>query len=188
MIGFTRVASTGGGGGGGGGTVSLVDISSTTPVYNSNIAFGQGGSRVASLLTTVQDLTDLFSVANEGWQGRDVAFYDNENLIGAYAGFSSSTPISADYAILLLMRYEAQNKTLIATVQYLNGNNEWVDIQDFNITPSINYPLNLCKVDLPSNVYGVRFIHYKGENKTGGNNICYGGMLLFSGADISGVL
>lgn len=173
-------------GGGGGGeqvvvTPALItDVSGFTKVYDtsSSVDFGSRGSRVSSAL----DITDadvLTSYMMNGWNDSHGCFYDSENKIGAYAGYDFGEEINIDKVDFWLGKYSGQNKTLYATVQYLDNSNNWNDLVDVGISSTIGYPLNVFSVYFDRKCYGIRWIHKNGDTKTSGNNIVFFGMTMY---------
>lgn len=158
----------------------ITDISGFTKITNTSLAYGSTGMKVISNLSIVDENTIYAHMAN-GWSDSNSAFYESENLIGAYGGYEFNEKISSLSKVKFWFgRYSGQNKTLIATVQYLDGDGNWQDIDDVDITTSIPYPINTVEVTINQpNCYGIRWIHKKGENKTSGNNICFFGMALY---------
>ena len=156
-----------------------VEQASLTRLYSTSIPYGSYGNKVAATLA-LTDETTIASHMASGWNGAYACYYDSEYQIGAYAGYSSSTPIPIDAVRLYLGRYSGQNITLTATVEYLDGDGNWNEVADLSITTSLSYPTNYFDVTLPNDaeIYGVRWIHKKTPNKSPNNNITFFGMLL----------
>ena len=147
-------------------------------VVNPNVPFGVYGQCVIANLI-IQDETVLNSRMTS-WDSKYAAYYDLENQIGAYGGYTWETPTTYSSVKLWVGKYEYQNKTLTITVQTCDENGNWTDVEDFDISPTTPYPLNVFECTLPNTpIYGVRWIHDKGGYKEGGNNICFFGMVLY---------
>lgn len=147
-------------------------------IVDASIPYGGYGQKVIANLL-IQDETALNSHMTS-WDSIYSTYYEYENQIGAYGGYTWATPITYSSVKLWVGRFEGQNKTLTITVQTCDENGDWTDIEDFDITPSTPYPLNVFECTLPSTpIYGVRWIHKKGSYKDGGNNICFFGMKLY---------
>lgn len=158
----------------------ITDISGFTKLYDtsSEVNYGSLGSRVSDALGLTNEGT-IASYMAEGWNSLHACFYDSENKIGAYAGYNFGKEIYIDKIDLYIGKYINQNKTLLATIQWLDSSNNWNDLQDLSVSGDIPYPLNYFSVHLGLKCYGVRWIHKNGEYKTSGNNIVFFGMLLF---------
>ena len=158
----------------------ITNISGFTKIANTSLAYGSMGTKVISNLG-ITDENIIYSNMGNGWSDSNSAFYNAENLIGAYGGYEFNEKISSLSKVKLwLGRYSGQNKTLTVTIQYLDDNGIWQDIEDVDITNYISYPINMVKIAINQpNCYGIRWIHKKGENKTSDNNICFFGMTLY---------
>lgn len=164
------------------GQEQITDISGFTKLYSTdrNIAYGSTGTKVSAAL----DLTDESTITlnmNDGWSALTSCYYDSENHVGAYGGYSFGEELFIAKTKFWLGRYSEQNKTLTATIQYLDSNGDWHDVATVDITTDLPYPLNIFEVNINNYVYGVRWIH-KTVNKTSGNNICFFGMTLYEGS------
>lgn len=159
---------------------SILEVDSFTKLYSTSIPFGTNGSSVAARLA-INDETSHRNLQAGGWNASGMAYYDSENQIGAYAGYSFGGPLSLSKVKLWLGRYSGQNATLYATVQYLDSNDAWHDVETLSISPSISYPSCIFEVGLDPSVpmYGVRWIHKDSPNKSGGNNITFAGMTVY---------
>lgn len=179
--------------GGGGETVivtpkPILDVSGFTKLYSTseNENYGSLGTRVSDALDNT-DITTLTAYMSDGWQNSHSCFYDSENKIGAYAGYNFGREIDIDKVSFWLGRYAGQNKSLYATVQWLDSSNVWHDVEDLDVSTSLSYPTNIFTVYLNRKCYGVRWLHKNGENKTSGNNICFFGMLMYEYVDITNI-
>ena len=164
------------------GQEQITDISGFTKLYSTdrNIAYGSTGEKVNTALGLTDEST-ITSKMNEGWQSSASCYYDSENHVGAYGGYNFGEELFIGKTKFWLGRYSEQNKTLTATIQYLDSNGDWHDVATVDITTDLPYPLNIFEVNINNYVYGVRWIH-KTVNKTGGNNICFFGMTLYEGS------
>ena len=115
-----------------------------------------------------------------GWEGTGSAYYDSEYQIGAFAGYDFGDGLTVSKAKFWLGRYSGQNITLIATVEYKDGNGNWQEAKDLQITTSISYPRNVFTVELNvERIWGLRWIHKKTPQKSPSNNITFFGMTLY---------
>ncbi len=155
-----------------------LDIDDFTPVYDPAIPFGHSGTRVAEVLST-NDEDQINAWMRWGWSAYS-ATYDAEGVSGAYAGYSWDGAKYLAKAKLWLGRYIDQNKTLYATLQYLDDVGVWHDIQDLAISIEIPYPINIFDImlDASTPMYGLRWIH-KQPLKTQVNTITFFGMTLY---------
>lgn len=158
----------------------ITDVSSFTLLYNSNINYGNRGQKVAARLA-ITDESAHSTLQAQGWNASGMSYYDSENQKGAYAGYDFGQAILITKAKFWLNRFSGQNKTLIATIEYLDGNGSWNEIQDLEITTSLSYPSNIFEVDVNRNIYGIRWIHKKEPNKSPNNNITFAGMSVYRG-------
>ena len=158
----------------------ILAVDSFTKLYSTSIPYGTYGSSVAARLA-INNETSHSNLQAGGWNASGMAYYDSENQIGAYAGYSFGEPLSLSKIKLWLGRYIGQNNTLYATVQYLDSNNAWHDVETLSISSSISYLSCIFEVNLDPSVpmYGVRWIHKDPPNKTGGNNITFAGMTVY---------
>ena len=155
----------------------ITDISDFTKLYSTSIPYGNYGSKVNANLS-LTDATTIETNMGHGWQDSNSAYYDQENKIGAYGGYEFNKTIYIEKVELYIGRYSGQNANLIVTLQkYVNG--AWVDVTDFTVATNLAYPTNKFSYEEIGNADGIRFYHYKTPNKTGGNNICFFGMLLY---------
>ena len=162
-------------------TVAVPPTFMLTPsVVNAAANFGSHGGKVAENLTITDEET-LNTRMSGGWDSQYAATYDMEYQIGAYGGYKWDTPFVLSSAKFWIGKYVQQNQTLIITVQVRNANDEWVDVQDFNVSADIPYPVNVFECQLPSTpIYGVRWIHKKEPQKTSANTITFFGMKLYT--------
>ena len=113
-------------------------------------------------------------------------YYQTENQIGACREIVSDSPIDIDTVRIYLGRYSGNNKDLTVTIEYLNDEDEWVEIQDVEILQTIPYPINYFEVSMPqsTDIYGIRWIHKKEPQKTQNNNICFFGFVLYKDGSV----
>ena len=166
--------------GGGGPSQNITDISTFTKIYDTANSYGSSGTKISSAL----DRTNEFNIAimmNSGWNASGSSYYDSENHIGAYGGYEFNAPLRLDSVRIYMGRYSGQNANLVMTAQYLDSNNNWIDIDDYDISTTLAYPINCFDVPLSNlgEIYGVRWIHKKEPNKTNGNNMIFFDMLLY---------
>lgn len=171
--------SSGGGSGGGG---QIIDLSSFTKIYDNTIPFGNYGAKIDTILGYTNEIIIALNM-QAGWDSAKSSFYDSENQIGAYGGYDFNSALKLDRARFYLGRYSGQNLDLTVTVQYLDSGNTWHDVEDLNVSTTIDYPINSFDVDLSNlgEIYGLRWIHYKNPEKSPSNNICFFGMLMYKG-------
>lgn len=180
---------------GGGGSVNLytnsryyasdtqiTNISGYTKLYDdtATVDYGQRGTKVDAALA-LTDESVITGYMNNGWQDSHSAYYDSESKLNAYAGYNFGSAQFITKVKIWLGRYSAQNNNLIATVQWLDSNGNWNDIEDIIVSTSLSYPLNIFEVSVNREVYGIRWIHKKEPYKTGGNNMSFFGMTLYEG-------
>lgn len=160
----------------------ITDISGFTKIYDTSIKFGSNGSKVDTALG-ITDESTLDDNMNGGWSASTACVYDAENLIGAYAGYEFGEALHLVTAKFWIGRYAGQNKTLTATVQYLDGNGDWNDIEDLEVTTGLSYPQNVFAVVLNASIdmYGLRWIHKKSPAKSSSNNLTFFGMTMYEG-------
>lgn len=152
-----------------------LDLLKKNDIHNSSVNYGNSIHR--NLFRTVD--YSCAGLMSQGWESGE--YYNAESLIGAYEGFEFDSPHSIDTVRFYLGRYSGQNKTLIATAEYKNSLGEWVEFGDMDITTGLSYPVNYFDMPVPvSEVYGIRWIHKKGEVKSGGNNLTYFGMEFYA--------
>lgn len=160
----------------------ISDVSSFTKLYSQagNQSYGNYGAKVNARLA-ITDESNHTSLMQQGWNASGAAYYDSENKIGAYAGYSFGDALRLTKIKLWLGRYSGQNNNLIATVEYMDANDEWHEVEDLTIATNLPYPLNVFEVTLDNTIdmYGIRWIHKKTPQKTGGNNICFFGMTMY---------
>lgn len=159
----------------------ITDVSGFTLLYNSSISFGNNGQKVAARLA-ITDESEHSALQSGGWSANGMAYYDSEYLIGAYGGYDFGEAIFIQKAKFWLNRYSGQNLTLIATVEYLDENENWNEIEDLDITAIMSYPSYVFEVPVNRSVYGIRWIHKKTPNKSPGNNITFAGMSVYRGS------
>ena len=174
--------SDGSGGGDSGGELidPIIDISSFTNVYDTQNSYGNSGVKINEALSVTNEVVMAIRM-NGGWDASGSCYYNAENKIGAYGGYEFNEAIKLSFARFYIGRYSGQNKTVIITIQYLNENDEWTDVEDLNISTSIPYPINYFDVSLDNlgKIYGIRWIHKKEPVKTSGNNAIFFGMILY---------
>lgn len=156
----------------------ITDISNFTKIFSTTLAFGSLGTKVDARLS-VTDESAIASLQSSGWNASGMAFYDSENIKGAYGGYVFGESIFISKVKLWLGRYSSQNKTLVVTVEYMDSNNQWVPIKNLNISQSLPYPSNVFTVELNRPVYGVRWIHSEDPLKSSSNNITFAGMSIY---------
>lgn len=161
------------------GDTQITDISNFTRLYSTTIPFGRSGTRVNSALL----LTDESVIASNqivGWDGSNNAFYDSENQIGAYGGYNFGEVLYITKVKLWLGRYSAQNLNLNVSVEYLDQDDTWTELESLVISTTLPYPSNVFTVYVNRNIKGIRWIHKNLPNKSGGNNIVFSGMTLYA--------
>lgn len=158
----------------------ITDVSGFTLLYDTSIRFGNYGQKVATRLA-ITDESAHSTLQAGGWSANGMAYYDAENLLGAYGGYDFGEPINIQRAKFWLNRYSGQNKTLIATVEYLDENGNWNEIQDLEITSNMIYPSYIFEVTVNRSAYGIRWIHKKSPSKSSNNNITFAGMSVYRG-------
>ena len=163
----------------------ITDVSGFTKTYStsSDISYGSLGTKVSNALE-ITDADVLSAYMLGGWNESHACYYDAENKIGAYAGYDFGEEIHIERVKFWLGRYSGQNKTLYATVQWLDSLGNWNDFIDLEITSTIAYPINIFSIYLNKKCYGVRWIHKNGEEENSGNNIVFFGMILYRYVDI----
>lgn len=180
-------------GGGGGGDCSIVKssteqlLSVVDASYRQN--FIRGGSSSYKNLSSVENnyyVADCENLMAQGWGYGE--YYTSENQIGVYRGLEYSIPMDIDKARFYIGKYEQQNLNLTVTFEYKDANDNWIEISDATIGPSTSYPINYFDITMPSNtnIYGVRWIHKKGNNKSNANNIVFFGIVLFKNNIVAG--
>lgn len=173
--------------GGGGGGAQIVDFSSFTKLYDDTIPFGNNGAKIDTALGFTNEVLIALNM-QAGWNAPTSAYYDSENQIGAYGGYNFNSAIELDHIRVYMGRYSGQNLDLVVTVQYLDNDGVWHDVEDMNISTSINYPI--CSFDISfsglGKVHGVRWYHYKNPQKSPSNNICFFGMLMYKAGNGGG--
>lgn len=163
----------------------ITDVTGFTNVYNTSVPYGSNGDRVNTALGITDELT-IINNMRKGWSDSTSAYYDSENQIDAYGGYDFDEEINIAFVRFYLGRFELQNTTLTATVQWLDSNDNWNDLTDIEITTTLPYPVNYFDVEVNKKCYGVRWVHKKTPNKTSGNNICFFGMSLYKEVGSSG--
>lgn len=159
---------------------SQYDTSSSAKIYSTSIPYGSYGSKVSSRLADT-DETSISSVQATGWNDANMCYYDSENQIGAYAGYTFEDPVKVTRVKFWLNRYSGQNKTLPVKIQWMDASNDWHTIETVNITTNMDYPSYIFEIDyssVESDIYGVRWFHDT-EMKTGGNNVTFAGMTVY---------
>lgn len=155
-----------------------IDVTGLTKIYDSTKPFGNYGSR----LETILDRTDAAAISTymaEGWDSTHGATYDTENQTGAYAGYTWSTAKHLQGARFWLGRYSGQITALNATIQYLDSNGIWQDIETYAVATNISYPVNIVNVALDDSIdmYGLRWIHLS-PTKVSMSTITFFGMTM----------
>ena len=161
----------------------ITDVTSFTKVYRTDLSYGQNGAKVSANL----DLTDetiITSNMSGGWAASNAAYYEVENLRGAYAGYNFGEEIFINKVKIWLGKYSQQNATLCITVEYLNNLGSWVKIQDLNVSSSISYPLNIFTVPIYKPICGIRWIHTLYPDKYSGNNVVFFGLTIYKGMNL----
>lgn len=163
-----------------GANVLITDVSEFTKLYSTSIPYGEHGAKVGARLA-VTDESAISNLMTDGWSANGASYYDEENQTGAYAGYDFGMAIRVSKVKFWIGRYSYQNITLIATVQYLDANGDWNDVEDLSVTGALPYPTNVFEVEIDAgtDIYGIRWIHKKGPAKSGGNNICFFGMTVY---------
>lgn len=161
------------------GDTQITDISDFTRLYSTTIPFGSSGTRVNSALL-LTDESVIASNQSAGWNGSNNAFYDSENKIGAYGGYNFGEQIYITKVKLWLGRYSGQNINLNVSIEYLDQDDVWTEIESLVIATNLPYPSNVFTVHVNRNVKGIRWIHKNVPNKSGGNNIIFSGMTLYA--------
>lgn len=156
--------------------VKIDDVSGFTKLYSTTIPYGSSGSKVSTQLS-VTDENSIETLMNNGWESG--ASYDSEDQIGAYAGYSFGRNANITKCKIWLGRYSGQNQSLFVTVQYLNTNDEWVDLETLDISTTIPYPVNMFEVTVGRTVKGIRWIHKDQPQKSASNNTVFFGMILY---------
>jgi len=158
----------------------ISDVTGFTKLYDTAVPYGSYGTKVSARLD-VTDESAISTLMANGWDANGASYYDSENQTGAYAGYDFGMAMRVVKAKFWIGRYSSQNKTLYATVQYLDANGDWNDIEDLAITNALPYPVNVFEVGIEAgtDIYGIRWIHKKEPTKTGGNNICFFGMTVY---------
>ena len=148
------------------------------PVIES-LSFGSSGTKVNARLS-VTDESAIASLQSGGWNANGMAFYDSENQIGAYGGYDFGEQLFITKVKLWLGRYSGQNANLNISVEYLDQSDTWNDIESLVIATNLSYPSNVFIVNVNRNVKGIRWIHKNPPNKTGGNNVTFAGMTVYT--------
>lgn len=154
------------------------DTSGSTKIYSTSIPYGNYGSQVATCLAQT-DEAEIAALQSLGWQA--IPYYNYENQIGAYAGYTFESPVNVSKCKFWLNRYSAQNKNLPVNIQWMDSSNEWHTIATVTITTSLQYPSYVFEIDysgVEDDIYGVRWYHDTVYN-TGGNNITFAGMTVY---------
>jgi len=157
------------------------DISDFTKLYSSSIPYGNYGEKVGIRLNETNE-TNIASLMSGGWNVSGACYYDAENQIGAYAGYSFGKAVRLTKAKIWIGRYSAQNIKLYVKVQYLDSSDEWNDVDTLEIPTSLDYPVNVFTVNLDKTIdmYGIRWIHKDAPNKSTNNNITFFGMTIYT--------
>lgn len=156
----------------------ITDVSGFTKLYDVSKPYGNYGNKVSARLA-VTDESAIEELQSHGWDYPGMCYYDSEDKIGAYAGYNFGQEILISKAKFWIGRFSGQNKTLIATVQYLDSGGNWHDVQDLEVKPNISYPINVFEVDIGEFAHGIRWYHYKRPTKTSNNNITFAGMSVY---------
>lgn len=157
----------------------ITDVSAFTKLYSTSIQFGNYGAKVENALGLTDEST-IETNMSTGWNSSNAAFYDVENISGAYAGYGFSSAKRLSQIKLYLNRYSNQNKSLSVDVEYQDANGVWQNIETLDISTTIPYPVNIFTVNVPNlDIYGIRWIHTT-PIKTSGNNVSFFGMTLYA--------
>lgn len=160
--------------------VQITDISGFTKIFNASVPFGSNGTKVDARLS-VTDESAITSFQNGGWSANGMPYYDSENQIGAYGGYEFGESIFITKAKFWLGKYSGQNANLNVSVEYLDQNDVWNDIESFVIATNLSYPSNVFIVNINRNIKGIRWIHKNPPYKSSGNNITFAGMSVYKG-------
>ena len=156
----------------------ITDVSGFTFLFNSSVPFGSSGTKVNTRLG-ITDEAAISSFQTGGWNANGMAFYDSENQIGAYGGYGFGEQLFITKVKLWLGRYSGQNTDLNVSVEYLDQDNVWTEIESLVIATRLSYPSNVFTVNVNRNINGIRWIHKNPPNKSGGNNITFAGMSVY---------
>lgn len=159
----------------------IVDTSNFTKIWDSSVNYGRKGDFNVSIETFLgyNDMPTITNQMRNGW--RYGAYYESENIKGAYGGYTfASSPMYILYTEFYIGRYELQNKSLYLTVEYMDENGDWNEIEDLDVSTTIPYPINYYRVSVKRVIYGIRFNHKKDPIKTDANNASFFGLLLYS--------
>ena len=161
-------------------STKINDVSQFTKLYDASKPFGGNGSKVATRLG-ITDESSHSTLQAGGWSASGMCYYDSENQIGAYAGYAFNSAKKIGKVKLWINRYSGQNANLTVTVEYMDAQSEWHEIQDLTITTNLAYPSKIFEVttDASIDMYGIRWIHKKQPQKYGGNNITFAGMTVY---------
>lgn len=199
---FNPFGGTGGSGGGGGGKVNnytdgyryeseqLCSFTEQECIYStySDVRYGPSEAAILARLKINDEAAHGTLQSTPVWNATGKCYYTAENKIGAYAGYIFNEPKAITKVKFWLSIYYDQSKTLLATVQYLNENDEWVDYTDLEISYNYLRPImytsnNTFEVHfyLPEKVKGIRWYHYKNPIKSDANDIVFSGMTVYEG-------
>lgn len=165
--------------------IEQIDTSVYTPIYDAQMAYGASNyspiSKGVEARLAIIDEAAHSTLQAGGAGASGVCFYPNENSIGAYAGYEFNEPVRLAKVKLWLNRSPIQDVDMTATVQYLNAQNSWVDVDTCEITTTMSYPSYIFEKELNPNVdaYGVRWIHRDPPAKLPGNNLTFCGMTVY---------
>lgn len=159
-------------------TLVQMDTRPFSRLFGINVKFGDYGSKVDELLKNT-DETQMTSWMQQGWNESHAAYYNAENIKGAYGGYDFGKAVNVGKIRAYLGRYVSQNTTLIVTVEYLDSLGNWNELEDVEITSSLSYPLNYFDVTINRTIYGVRWIHKKDPVKSTNNNLTFFGMTVY---------
>lgn len=156
----------------------ITDVSGFTPLFSTSVPFGSSGTKVNTRLG-ITDEAAISSLQAGGWNANGMAFYDSENQIGAYGGYDFGEQLFITKVKLWLGKYSGQNVNLNVSVEYLDQDNVWTEIESLVIATNLPYPSNVFTVNVNRNINGIRWIHKNPPNKSGGNNITFAGMSVY---------
>ena len=160
--------------------VQITNVSGFTKIYDTTKPFGSNGTKVDARLDET-DESAIETFMSGGWNRSGMPTYDTEGQIGAYGGYTFGEALDITKAKFWIGRYSGQNNTLKATIQYLDENNTWQDIETFDVSTTIPYPVNVFICDVYRTCYGLRWIHRDNPLKTSGNTITFAGMTIYEG-------
>lgn len=161
-------------------STQITDVTGFTALCNSAVNFGNHGSKVLANLAITDELT-ILSRMGAGWQSAGAAYYESENLIGAYGGYDFGETLEIERARFYIGRYSGQNLSLTVDIQILppESGSSWVTVRQVYITTTLPYPTTFFDVAIGAQCRGVRWAHVTPPQKSMNNNIVFFGMLLY---------